>query len=430
MFKHVLSLLGSVKTLSGDKRIRSGILWNLLATIAGRSSGLITSIIISRVLGKEGFGEFSIIQSTILSFGVFAGFGTALTATKHIAETFRTDPAKSGRILSVALFMSLAFGVLMTVTLLSAAPLIATRFLSSPELSSLLQLASISIIASALSGAQSGALAGFEGFRALSRVNIYSGIVNVIALTLGVALNGINGALWGYNIAAVLSCILGGRALKVASRGKGVFPDYRNCLREWPVLWRFSLPTMLANILVMPVTWVCNAMLVNQPGGFAEMATYNVATQWRQLMLFLPGVAAQVFLPIMSSQTGNDRQHSIRGNYLKVNLIVALPFLVVLSICSPLIMALYGKGYVEQWPVFVVVQMATFAQIVQSPVITSWAADGRMWTNLIANVFWSAALIFFSWTLIKMGALGLGLALLISFLLYFVVISITKQQKA
>jgi len=200
-------------------------------------------------------------------------------------------------------------------------------------------------------------------------------------------------------------------------------------MREWPVIWRFSLPATLANTLVTPAAWACNVMLVNQPSGFSEMAVYNAATQWRQFMLFLPGIVAQVFLPIMSSQTNRDRRESSQALYLNINVLVAAPFLVGLSILSPLIMALYGKSYTAQWPVFVVVQLATFAQIIQSPVITSWVADGRMGTNLIANVFWGAALILVSWALKKLGALGLGLALLISFLLYFLIIKGVNRRK-
>ena len=433
IFLHAINRFGvfsTIKSIISDRRISYGLLWSLLATVAGRSAGLITSIIISRFLGKELFGEFSIIQSTILTFGVFAGFGAGLTATKHIAETFRSDPARSGRILALTIILTAAFGGVMTLTLLLGSSLISTHILSSPQLTTFLQIASISLFATALSGTQSGALAGFEAFRWLSRVNIYSGIASIIAITVGVILNGLAGALWGYNIAAVISCFLGSRALSVVTRDKGIIPDYLNCMREWSVLWRFSLPTMLANTLVTPAAWACNAMLVNQPGGFSEMAVYNVVTQWRQFLLFLPGIAAQVFLPIMSSQTSSDRPESAKTLYLKINIIIALPFLLGLSLLSPFIMALYGESYTAQWPVFVVVQLATFAQIIQSPVITSWAADGRMWTNLFANGFWGAALVILSWTFIKLGALGLGFALLLSFLLYFVVIVVINRRKA
>jgi O-antigen/teichoic acid export membrane protein len=121
---NIPSLFG-LKSAAADRRIRTGLLWNLLSTIAGRSSGLVTSVVLSRMLGKEGFGEFSIIQNTILTMGVFAGFGTGLTATKHIAETFRTDQPRAGRILGMTTLSAIAFGCLMTLMLIAGAPLIA-----------------------------------------------------------------------------------------------------------------------------------------------------------------------------------------------------------------------------------------------------------------------------------------------------------------
>ncbi len=416
-----------IRQTIANKRLSSGLLWNLLATLAGRSAGLVSAIIVSRSLGREVFGEFSIIQSTVFTFGVFAGFGSGLTATKHIAESFRRDPDRAGRTLALSMALAFAFGVAMTAVLILCSPLIAERMLKAPDLAPFLRIASLSLIASSLNGAQCGALAGFEEFRRLSRVNIYSGLAGIVCVAAGVAVNGLPGALWGYALATVASCFAAGAALRAVARGKGVIADYRQCMQEWPVLWRFSLPNMLANALVTPAAWLCNAMLVRRPDGFAEMAVYNAASQWRQILLFLPSIVSQVFLPIMSSQSGEHGREPTKSLYAKINLLVATPFLIVLSALSPSIMALYGRDFDIAWKVFVVVQLATFMQIIQGPAIISWAADGRMWTNFIANAFWGAFLVLLSWLFISLGALGLALALMVSFMLYFAVIKIAQR---
>lgn len=413
---------GPLGIVLSDPRIRSGLAWNLAATMAGRAAGLVSTIVVARTLGKESFGEFSIVQSTILTFGVFAAFGAGLTATKHIASSFRTDPARSGKILALSTLLASGFGAAVTIALWAGSPLIAARVLASPQLTGYLRIASLSLAASALFGAQGGALAGFEDFKGLSRLNVLSGVAGVTAVAGGVSVWGLSGALWGYNAAAAASCVLGFLALHRAARDRGIAADYQGCLSEWPVLWHFSLPTMLANLLVTPAAWACNAMLVNQPNGFSEMAVYNVASQWRQLLLFLPSIVAQVFLPIMSSDASGVRSGSARRQFQKINVLVAAPFLTGLCLLSPVVLALYGRGFATHWPMFVIVQLATFAQIVQAPLVTSWAAEGRMWTNLLANGFWGASLVLLSWALIGSGAMGLSLALLASFLLYFVVI--------
>src|SRR6185369_7865209 len=115
-------LMTAVKSTAADSRLRSALLWTLMSTIAGRSSGLVFAVVLSRMLGKESFGSFSIIQSTVLTMGVFAGFGTGLTATKHIAESFRSDTGRAGRILALTRLLALAFGFLITLTLVAGAP--------------------------------------------------------------------------------------------------------------------------------------------------------------------------------------------------------------------------------------------------------------------------------------------------------------------
>jgi len=39
------------------------------------------------LLGTVGFGELGVIQSTVGMFGVFAGLGLGMTATKYVAST-------------------------------------------------------------------------------------------------------------------------------------------------------------------------------------------------------------------------------------------------------------------------------------------------------------------------------------------------------
>jgi hypothetical protein len=41
-------------------------------------------------------------------------------------------------------------------------------------------------------------------------------------------------------------------------------------------------------------------MVVNQPGGYAEMGVFSAARQWRTAIGFIPGVLAQFALPLPS----------------------------------------------------------------------------------------------------------------------------------
>src|SRR4029453_12131551 len=106
-----------------------GAFWSLSGTLISRGLALLASILVARVLGKVGFGELGIIQSSVGMFGTFAGFGLGLTATKHVAEFRTKDPARAGRIISLSSLVSWMTGGVMAGLLFVLAPWLAARTL-------------------------------------------------------------------------------------------------------------------------------------------------------------------------------------------------------------------------------------------------------------------------------------------------------------
>jgi len=78
-------------------RLGRGAFWSSVCASASQGLSLVSLIVIARLLGKVGFGELTVIQSTVTMFGTFAGFGLGLTATKSIAEYRHTGAARAGR---------------------------------------------------------------------------------------------------------------------------------------------------------------------------------------------------------------------------------------------------------------------------------------------------------------------------------------------
>ncbi|NOZ40854.1 MAG: oligosaccharide flippase family protein [Planctomycetes bacterium] len=70
----------------------------MAGAVISRGLMLVASILVARMLGKTVYGELGMIRSTVGMFGVFAGFGLGLTATKHVAEFRESDPERAGRI--------------------------------------------------------------------------------------------------------------------------------------------------------------------------------------------------------------------------------------------------------------------------------------------------------------------------------------------
>ena len=72
--------------LSLGTRFVRGAWWSLVGMGAAQGLAVLASIVTARLLGKVTFGEFGMVTGTVGAFGMLAGFGLGLTATKFVAE--------------------------------------------------------------------------------------------------------------------------------------------------------------------------------------------------------------------------------------------------------------------------------------------------------------------------------------------------------
>jgi len=402
-------------------RLAKGAFWSLAGGLISRALGLLSSILVARMLGKAGFGELGIIQSTVGLFGTFAGFGLGLTATKHVAEFRTSDPARAGRIIGLSSLVSWMTGGAMALALLVLGPWLATHTLAAPHLGGLLRVGSLLLLLGAVNGAQTGALAGFEAFKRIARINLVAGATAFPLMVGGVWWRGLEGAVVGLLASQAVNCLLNYGGLRAEAGRAGVPLAYAGSTREWNVLWQFSLPALLSGMMVGPVYWLCNTLLVNQPDGYGQMGLFNAANQWFGALLFLPGILGQAALPVLSERLGgNDAMRSgkVLSFYIKLNAAVVMPLVLLGCLASPLIMSSYGPGFGEAWPTLVVVLVTAALLAIQTPVGQIIAASGRMWLGALMNAGWAVCFIGLTWGFVHWGAFGLAGARLGAYLVH------------
>ncbi len=408
-------------------RLTKGAFWSLSGAVISRVLALAASILVARMLGKEEFGKLGIVQSTVGMFQVFAGFGLGLTATKYVAEFRDSDPAKTGRIIGLSAMVSLGTGLLMLLLLILFAPWLSAHTLAAPTLVGPLQLSALMLLLGALNGAQTGALAGFEEFRTIARINLLAGLANFPLIVTGVYLAGLRGAIVALVVSMGVNWTLNHFALRSALQRAGVPVSFSGAGRELKVLWRFSTPAVLAGVMVGPVTWICNAMLVNQPNGYGEMGAFNAANQWRGAILFLPGVVEAIILPVLS----NLRGEGDRLRYRKVllyniwfNGALTLSFAIVISLFAPFIMASYGNGFRSNYRVLVLLSFSAVLTATIGVIGQAIASEDRMWWGMLLNLLWGCTMICASWLFVAHGAIGLAFAILISYTFHLLTVGV------
>lgn len=400
-------------------RFTLGIVWSLAGAIVSRGFLLAASVVCARFLGKEGFGALGMIQSTAGMFGIFAGLGLGLTATKYVAEFRRQDPAKAGRILALSASAAFVFGCMITVLLILLAPYLAKKVLATPQLAAPLAIGAGLVFFGAMNGAQTGALAGFEAFKTIARVNILSGVASFPLIVLGVWRGGLNGAVWGLVAALAINWALNNRALRRECVSANISYEFASCHREVGILHRFSLPAFLGSIVVGPAIWVCNALLVHQPEGYAELGIYTAADKWRLLILFVPTSVFAMVLPVLANLYGEGDGAGFRNVFranLQLNASLALLAALLIAAFAAPIMAIYGNSFRGGRLVLIALAFSALPEALNAILGQPLIAAHLMWSRFAFDVLLVAVLIGLAWVLIpKWGALGLAVSYALAF---------------
>ena len=398
-------------------RVARGAAWSVLGAIASRGMALVSSIVIARILGKEGFGELGILQNTIGMLLVFASAGMGITATKYVAELRHKDPHGAGRMITLTNYCAVLMGLVVALPVSVFSSWLSTTYLYAPHLSSSLRVVGLLLVLQSIQGAQTGTLCGLEAFRAMAGMNVISGLASFPIIVSGACWGGLDGSLWGMVISGLLSCSLLQLAVRSEMRLAQIPTRQKWRLAECATLWKFTMPIVLSSIMVGPVHWVCSAMLFRTSQGHAAMGTVNATNQWFSALLFLPAVLGQSVMPLMAEQIGMDARHSamrLLKLSLKVNSLLALPIF-VLACASPWIMELYGPSFSDEWPTLVVVLVTAAVLSVLSPVGQALTASGKGWTGVWMNLGWAIVYVGCTQWLLSWGSLGLATARLMAY---------------
>ena len=395
-------------------RLAHGVFWSLVGAALARGLGVVSSIIVARMLGITAFGEFTMIQSTVGLFGTFAGLGLGITATKYVAELRETDPARCGRIMGLILLVASVGGLVAAAALTLFAPWIAAHTLAAPQLAPLLRVGATLVLFNTLQGVYSGALGGFEAFKRVAQVNWLGAVLGTPLLVLCTFADGIRGAVWGSIIQIVIGCAIGHFALLKEAAKRNVVLSYAPVRSDYTILWQFSLPAFLSSTISGPASWACTTFLANQNQGYSEVALMNAAGQWRNFLVFLPINMAAVLVPMFSSlyYTGKRAEFEklLRRNMM-INVGVCLALYIPLALFASNIMNWYGAGFKRGVPVFLVTLGGTALAAANYLFSRAMQATGRAWLDMVFAAFWAASLIVSSFLLVPaFKALGLAWA--------------------
>lgn len=416
-------------------RLIKGTWFNFIAVAFNQGSTLIVNIIIARILMKQTFGEYAMVQSTLLTVATLSQLATGYTAAKYIAEYRSNNPERAGQIMGLCALISTMMAGVATFLLISIAPWLASAMLKEPHLSFALMIGSSFLFFSAINGYQTGSLSGLEAFGSLAKAGVLSGFAAVTAISLGAWWGGLNGTFVGLSISAFVRWAIHKRWLRLESRVHGIKPQYIGSLRrEKAIIYKFALPAALAGYYSMPMIWLANAFLVRQPKGYEEMALYSSSSSVRMFVLFIPQVINNVSLSILNNIKGSGDTQRYRRAYrsnVVIIFFVTLTCSLVVGLFGDTILGIFGKEFRGGKMVLQVLMISTIFESVSIALYQHLQAQAKIWTSLFfINIPRESAFIILAFIFVRVkGAVGLSVAYTLCWLLTLIVILILVYRE-
>ena len=387
---------------------------------------LISTIIIAKLLSVADFGAYGMVQSTMEMFGLLAGFGLGTTSSKYLAEYKVRDSSKAGRILSLTnTFAIISSGIIALVIYFSAS-WIAWEMLARRDLAPLLSMGAIYLFIATQNNVQIRTLGGFEAFKETAKINSLQGILTPIFAIPLVYFYNLQGAVLSMIAISLVGYILSRFEIKKKCRKFNIklHRFARSSFDEWPTLWHFSIPSLVSGLLVMPVIWLTNALLVNQQNGYSEMGLFNAANQWRQFIIFIPNILSNVLLPIFSDVYGNRSKEDFRSVFqlnLQLTWVIALPATILIVSLGDVLGDVFGAKYRGVGILIAPLMITAFFNIMNNVVGMAIVGAGRMWLGTAFNLCWAITMIICSVLLIpRYGSMGLAISYMVSYLFHTV----------
>lgn len=391
-------------------RYMNGAVWSVLSAVASSGINLLAMMVLARILGKVSYGQLAVIQSTLAMAGVFAGIGLSSTATRYVAELRHVDPARLGNLLYLLERITAYVAAALTLLIALCSSHLATEVLGKGSIGHLLAFAVISVFFVSLDSLYKGILLGLEETKAFAIASSIGSLLTAPALVFGGIAYGLVGVACGISMGALLQFAISRHFTRKRLQAHLVTIRKNAHAAEWQALKDFALPSFLAGLLYPLVYWISNVLLVRTPHGFAEMALLGIAMQWYNAIMFLPNYAGRIVLPILTSihveKKTTDIVAVIKFGVI-ANLLVTIPVSLGVALLSKMIMATYGTGFIDGWPVLALAALVAVIVVGIAPVGQYLAAVNKMWVGSIMNFAWAIVFLLSTVVLVPYGAIGI-----------------------
>lgn len=375
----ILSLHTIIERIKNSSLAKDSF-WAVFGNGLGNFLLLIGGIIIARLLGKDLYGEYGVVKTTMFYIAGFATFGLGYTSTKFVAEYLKTAKEHVLSIIKASIGITLITSTLLCCILILFSTNLA-KYINEPSLANAFRYLGIIIVFKALSQTGNGILAGLKKFRSLGINNIISGFTLLVSGAIFTFLWGIHGSLLALLLSQAILFFLNYYKIYKESRC-----FIHTTISFYKKLLTFSLPVSIQELSFTISNWGVT-LLIAKYANVGEVGLYSAAAQWNTIVLFIPLLLSNVVISYLSDDaTNSSEHHSMFRKLLFVNFVCAIiPFLVVFSL-SGFIASFYGNTFVGLSTIISIMVFSTVFSCMANVYQSNMISLGQNWSLFIIRV--------------------------------------------
>jgi O-antigen/teichoic acid export membrane protein len=176
---------------------------------------------------------------------------------------------------------------------------------------------------------------------------------------------------------------------------------------------------MLMNVVVIPVTWLGNTIVIQDFNGYYHLGVFNAANQWRSAISLLPAAIGNVILPFIITRDDDTVED--------VNILLSWFIVLVLSsgvtFLSGLITLFYGRSYDYtslNRSIIVICAICGFLAFKEG-IARNLIKHSYMWFGFFSNLLWGICFIICILIFKQWGAIGISCAYLLAYFITTVI---------
>lgn len=355
--------------------------WSVFGSGTGNFLLLLAGIFIARMLGKDLYGEYGIVKTTMFYIATFSTFGLGYTSTKFVAEYVARDENQLRGLICGSLKITLLFSTTLCVLLFLFSGKL-SLYVNAPELKTPFRILGIIIICRALSTTGIGILAGFKEFKKLGFNNIFSGLILLVLGTIFTFYGGIKGSL----LALLLSQLVY-MALNIIFIWRKLLSLPKSKTKHEGTLLRFSFPVAMQDFSFTLCNWMITLVLTKY-ASLGELGIWTAASQWNAIVIFIPSVLTNVALSYLSGIVDNQsNQRMMVRKLLAVNFVSSFIPFVIVFLCSGYITSFYGETFAKMQNVINLLLFSTVFESLSRVYQSNLIAEGRNWLLFTLRFF-------------------------------------------